>query len=161
MFSARYVDTKLERPRYRFTGTYRFTPRLQAGLEWNPAAEEVGFIGNYILAVEGENTPMINVGTSSDRIGTPKGPKAYYVTFAKGFPEQKLSAYMSVNYSEFDKGINFPFGASYGIAPGWTTMFMNDGRKSHLLLTRSQESYSVSLMWIWFRHPGISVSWGF
>ena len=68
---------------------------------------------------------------------------------------------MSVNYSEFDQRINFPFGVSYGIGSGLSTMFMHDGRKSHLLLTYSKETYSVSLMWIWFKHPGISISFGF
>jgi hypothetical protein len=161
VFSARWVDTDLPRPRWRFTGTYRFTPRLQAGLEWNPAADEVGFIGNYMIAPETDKTPMVNLGTSSDRIGTPKGPKAYYVTLAKGFPEAKIGAYVSLNYSEFDRGFNLPFGATYQIAPGWSTMFMNDGRKSHLLLTHSTPNWSASLMWIWFKHPGVSISWGF
>jgi hypothetical protein len=104
---------------------------------------------------------MVNLGTSSDRIGTPAGPHAYYVTFAKSFPQARLGPYVSVNYSEFDREINFPFGLNYQIRPGLTTMFMNDGRKSHLLLTYARENWSVSAMWIWFRHPGISVSFGF
>jgi hypothetical protein len=134
---------------------------VQAGVEWNPGAGEVGFIGNWIANVESPTFPMISFGTSSDRIGTPKGPHAYYVTFAKSIPELKLAPYISVNYSEFDRQISFPFGASWQVGPGISTMFMHDGRKSHLLLTYSKETWSVSAMWIWFRHPGISVSFGF
>ena len=155
------MDVDLPRPRYRFTGTYRFTPRLQAGLEYNPNAHELGFIGNYILATETENSPMINFGTSSDRIGTPPGPHAYYVTFAKSIPSAKLGPYVSINYSEFDRRLNFPFGVSYSIQPGLSTMFMNDGRKSHLLLTYTKENLSVSAMLIWMKHPGVSFSFGF
>jgi len=134
---------------------------LQAGIEYNPNAREVGLIGNYILATETANQPMINLGTSSDRIGTPPGPRAYYVTFAKSFPELKLGPYVSVNYSEHDREINFPFGLSYELMPKWSSMFMNDGRRSHLLLTYTEEDWSVSAMWVWFKHPGISVSFGF
>ncbi len=103
----------------------------------------------------------MNLGTSSDRIGTGKGPHAYYLTFAKNFSDLRLGPYVSINYSEADKQINFPFGLSYGLALQLTTMFMNDGRKSHLLLTYAKETWSVSAMWIWFRYPGISVSFGF
>jgi len=135
--------------------------RFQAGLEWNPVAKEAGFIGNWTLSPETERYPMVNLGTSSDRIGTPPGPHAYYLTFAKSFPSAKIGPYVSVNYSEADRRINFPFGVSYQLQPGLSTMFMNDGRKSHVLLTYSRENWSVSAMWIWFKHPGISVSFGF
>ncbi len=155
------MDVDLDRPRYRFTAAYRFTPRLQAGIEWNPRAREAGFIGNYIIATETDRQPMINVGTSSDRIGTPPGPHAYYVTFAKGLSSLKAAPYVTINYSEYEKRLNFPFGVNFGISPQWSTLFMHDGRKSHLLLTYKKEDYSVSLMWIWFRHPGVSISWGF
>ena len=140
---------------------YRFTPRFQAGMEWNPNAREAGFIGNWILNPESEKYPMINLGTSSDRIGTPPGPHAYYVTLAKSIPRAKLGPYLSVNYSEFDHGFNFPFGASYQISPGYSTMFMNDGRKSHLLFTYSKDNWSVTPMLIWMKHPGLSFSYGF
>ena len=143
------------------TATYRVTPRLQAGLEYNPAASEVGFIGNYTLTPETAKWPMISLGTSSDRIGTPKGPHAYYATFAKGIPALKIAPYISVNYSEHDRQLNFPFGANIQLTKELSLMPMHDGRKSHLLLTYSQEKYNVSLMWVWFKHPGISLSFGF
>jgi len=155
------VTVDVPRARYRFTGTYRFTPRLQAGFEYNPIAGEVGLIGNYIVNPESEKWPMISFGTSSDRIGTPPGPKAYFVTFAKGFPTYQTSAYVSLNYSEFERGFNFPFGITHQIDPRHSLLFMNDGRKSHLLFTHMQASWSVSAMLIWMKHPGISISFGF
>jgi hypothetical protein len=104
---------------------------------------------------------MINFNVSSDRIGTPKGPMGYGLTFAKGFPKYKVAPYVTVRYSEFERGINFPFGANFQFTPEWSLMPMNDGRRSHVLLTYQQPKYSVSLMWIWLKHPGISVSFGF
>lgn len=102
---------------------------------------------------------MVSVGTSSDRIGTPEGTRAYYVTLAKGYG--RVAPYLSVNYSEFEDGVNFPFGVNVGLAPTWDALFMNDGRKSHLLLTYKQPGYSVTLMSIWLKRPGISFSIGF
>lgn len=155
------MDVDLPRPRYRFTGTYRFTPRLQAGLEYNPNAGEVGFIGNYMIAHETPSRPMINLGTSSDRIGTPPGPHAYYITFAKGFENLRIAPYLSINYSEYDQQINFPFGLNLSLARQLDSMYMMDGRRSHLLLTYKADVFNVSLMWIWLKHPGLSISWGF
>lgn len=151
----------LPRPRYRFTAVYRFSPRLQAGIEHNSNARETNLIGNYILATETARSPMVNFGTSSDRIGTPAGPRAYFLTFAKSVPNTKLSGYLSLNYSEFDDGFNFPFGITYGLAPKVSTMFMFDGRRNHALLTYAEEDWSVSGMLVWMKHPGISVSFGF
>jgi len=161
VFSARYVDTDLPRPRWRFTGTYRFSSRLQAGLEYNPAAGEVNPIGNFVLFTETATRPGVSLGTSSDRIGTPPGPRAYYATFAKGFPQLGIGPYVSVNYSEFERGLTFSFGVNVRLNDQWNLLPMNDGRRSHLLLTYTKENMSVSLMWIWLQRPGISVSFGF
>lgn len=86
---------------------------------------------------------------------------SYGLTFAKGFPNLKVAPYVSIRYSEFERGFNFPFGANFQISNQWSFMPMNDGRKSHALLTYSQPNYSVSFMMIWLKHPGISISWGF
>lgn len=104
---------------------------------------------------------MVSFGTSSDRIGTPPGPKAYYFTFAKAIPSLKAGPYISVNYSEYEGGINFPFGVNFSLTPELDLLFMNDARKCHLLLTFKQASTTFSLMWIHLKNPGISISWGF
>jgi hypothetical protein len=151
----------VDRARYRFTGTYRFTPRFQAGVEYNPGELELGPIANWIAAPEGNGTPMVSFGTSSDRIGSPKGTRAYYATFAKSLPGNRFAPYVSVNYSTWDEQLNFPVGLNVSLTPAWAALLMNDGRKSHLLVSYSQEKYTVSLLWVWFRHPGIAFSVGF
>lgn len=130
-------------------------------MEYNPGAGEVNPIGNYILTPETAKWPMVSFGTSSDRIGTPAGPKAYYFTFAKALPKLKAGPYFSINYSEFERGFNFPFGINFSLTPELDLLYMNDARKSHLLVTIKQEKFNLSLMWIHLRHPGISISWGF
>jgi len=150
-----------ERARWRFTASHRLTPRLQLGVEWNPAGKEANPIGNYILTPETNEWPMVSLGTSSDRIGTPPGPMAYYMTFAKAIPSLKAGPYFSINYSEYEKAFNFPFGINFSLTPELDLLYMNDARKSHILLTIKQPKFNLSFMWIHLKHPGISISWGF
>lgn len=161
MFTVRYVDTPIRRPRWRFNAATRVTPRLSLGVEYNAVEGEWSPTGNWIACTETPNLPLVSFGTSSDRIGTPEGNQAYSVTFAKSIPGVKAAPYLSVNYSEFEKGFNFPFGVNFSLAEKWDLLAMNDGRKSHLLLTFRQPDYSISLLYIWLKRPGISVSWGF
>lgn len=159
MLTVRYVDTEIDRPRWRVNAAARVTPRLSLGLEWNPVVKEVSPTFNWIASLETEKHPMVSFGTSSDRIGTPEGNQAYFVTFAKGFG--KFAPYVSVNYSEFEQGFNFPFGVNIWLHPNWDLLPMHDGRRTHLLLTYKQPNYNISLMMIWMKRPGISVSIGF
>jgi hypothetical protein len=155
------VNFDRERARYRLTVFYRFTPRFQAGVEYNVAAKEVAPITNWVLSPETAKFPMVNFNVSSDRLGTPKGPMGYGLTFAKGLKDLKMAPYVTLRYSEYEHGFNFPFGVNMQLAPNWSLMPMNDGRKSHLLLTYQKPDFSVSLMMIWLKYPGLSVSWGF
>lgn len=155
------MNIGFDRARWRFTGSHRITPRLQIGVEYNPAAPEAGLIGNYILTPETSKWPMVSFGTSSDRIGTPPGPKAYYMTFAKAIPSLKAGPYFSINYSEYERGFNFPFGVNLALTPELDMLYMNDARKSHLLFTIKQEKFNLTFMWIHMKYPGISFSWGF
>lgn len=142
------------------TVAYQVDPRLQLGLEYNPAVGEIGPTVNWLLSPETARSPLVSFGTSSDRIGTPRDQRAYYVTFAKRLDET-FAPYVSLNYSEYDDRLNVPFGANIFIGDRWVLLPMFDGRKSHLLLTYRERSTSVSLIWVWYRHPGIAVSWGF
>ena len=76
MLSVRSIpNIPVERARLRSTLVYRITPRLQAGLEWNPLAEDVGPIANWRVWDEDAARPALILGTSSDRIGTDHGRK--------------------------------------------------------------------------------------
>lgn len=153
----------MQRPRWRFNAAYRVTPRLSLGLEFNPVVKEVLPTLNWIISAESEKSPMVSFGTSSDRIFTPEGNRAYYVSFAKSIPGARIAPYVSLNYSEFERGFNVPFGINWGIDHTVDLLAMCDGRKFHLLLTLKQPSSNLSLMLIDLKRPrfGVSIGWGF
>lgn len=155
------MNTELDRPRWRSTLNYRVTPKLQVGVETNPAAGEVGPLLTWFWLTESERRPALFVGTSSDRIGSPEGTQSYYLTASKHHPSWPVSAYVSVNYSEWDGGVNFPFGAYLDLGRGFSLQPMYDGQRSHLLVNWQRERYGVSLLWVWLEEAGISFNVGF
>lgn len=160
LFSQRYVDTKQQRPRWRTTLDYRITPKLQAGIEYNASIGEIGLRGNWFLQTETDTRPGIILGTSSDRIGTPHG-QAYFVTFSKQIGTSPIAPYFSVNYSGFDRGVNFPFGASIALGPQWTLLPLYDGRRAHTTLTWSGTNASVTLIAAFNERFGLSIGRNF
>lgn len=160
-FSLRYVDTELDRPRWRSTLSYRVLPRLQLGAEINPAAGEVGPIATWFFLSESGRRPAAFLGTSSDRIGSPEGAQSYYLTLAKNLDPVPVSVYATANWSEWDDGMNFPFGANVEVFPRVTIQPMYDGHRTHLLGTYAADRYSVTLIYAWLERAGIAASVGF
>ncbi len=109
---------RAERPRWRTTLMYRLDPRVQVGVEGNIAAEEVGPLLNWIASPETEKTPLVTFGTSSDRIFSPKGQQAYYLTVAKGLHGTRLAPYVGVSWSTWEDRMLFPVGVSNFVASG-------------------------------------------
>jgi hypothetical protein len=161
MGSLRYVDTPLDRPRWRITATGRVLPTLQLGLEANPAAEEVGPLVTWFLLTETETRPALFLGTSSDRIGSPRGKQSYYLTAAKYLPPVRLSPYLTLNYSEWDEALNVPFGANVELGHGFSLQPMYDGHRTHLLASWAGTRTSVTFVWAWLERAGAAVSFGF
>jgi hypothetical protein len=75
-------NIEADRARERWTLSYRFTERFQAGLEYNPRDDDWGPLGNWTALTETERRPALILGTSSDRIGTDRG-QSYYGTLSK------------------------------------------------------------------------------
>lgn len=161
MFSLRYVDTELDRPRWRSTASYSLLPTLQVGVEFNPAAGEIGPIATWFLLTETERRPALFLGTSSDRIGSPEGEQAYFLTGAKYIPALRVAPYVSLNYSEWDERFNVPFGANVELGGGLSVRPMYDGHRTHLIGSFATERFSVSALWVWLEKAGIAVSVGF
>lgn len=131
------------------------------GIEYNPVVSELSPTANWILTTETPRSPLLSLGTSSDRIGTPEGKQAYYLTVAKGLPHYHIAPYFSVNYSEADRAINYPFGVNIALGRQWDLLPMNDGRRSHLILTYKEKNYNVSLMAVYLKRFGMSVGFSF
>lgn len=159
--SWRYVDTDVDRARWRGTANVRVLPVLQLGVEVNPAAEEFGPLATLFVVNETHARPAVFVGTSSDRIGSPKGTQSYYVTVAKHAPGLPVSGYVTLNYSEWDEGLNVPFGGNLRLRGGFSLQPMFDGDRTHLLLNYEVPHATISLMWVWLEEPGVSLSFGF
>jgi len=155
------VDTALDRPRWRSTLTHRILPTLQVGAEFNPSADEIGPLFTWFLLTEQGPRPAVFLGTSSDRIGSPAGEQAYFLTIARNLDPVPASVYVSVNYSEWDDGVNFPFGVNFEVVPRVTVQPMYDGERTHLLTTYSADRFSVSLLHVWLERFGVAASVGF
>lgn len=155
------MDTDLERPRWRVTANYRVLPTLQLGIEFNPVVSEVAPLATWFLLTETEQRPAVFLGTSSDRIGSPEGTQAYYMTVAKYLPALHVSPYASLNFSEWDDGWNVPFGANVEMGRGVSVQPMYDGHRTHLLGTYATNRFSATLIWAWLERAGAAVSMGF
>lgn len=140
---------------------YRAMPRVMIGVEFNPSAEEVGPLFNWVALEETADQPHVSFGTSSDRIFTPKGFQAYFVTVAKSIPDTKLAPYVGLSYSEFEDRLLVPAGLNIALASEWDFLTMHDGRNTHTLLTYKTESVNYSLMMIKMKHVGFSLGIGF
>ena len=158
-FSQRYVDVPagIDRPKWRTTLSYRFAPTFQAGLEYNAAVGEADPIANWYAIRETDSSPALILGTSSDRIGTPRGRQAVFLTASKQIGNLPIAPYVSLNYSGADRRFNYPFGAAIQIAEVWTLMPMYDGQRAHTTLTWSGKNLSISLLYIWNRRLGVSL----
>lgn len=136
------------------------------GLEYNAAIGEVDTRGNWFLQTETDTRPGFIFGWSSDRIGTPHG-RMYFLTASKltasnarGFG---VAPYVSVAYSEFDRGFTVPWGASLALGPQWTLLPMYDGHRSHTTLSWSAPDgrSSVTLIAAFNRRFGVSIGRNF
>ncbi|MEZ4649065.1 MAG: hypothetical protein R3E97_09845 [Candidatus Eisenbacteria bacterium] len=160
-FSQRWVDTDVDRARWRSTAMVRVVPSLQIGVEINPAASEVGPLVTWFLLREEHRSPALFLGTSSDRIGTQAGDQAYFLTVSKALPRLPVSANVTLNYSEADESFNVPFGAALFLPYGFNVRPMYDGERTHLLVDYTRSRWSVSVISVWMERLGLSVGFGF
>jgi hypothetical protein len=151
----------------RTTLTYALTPALRAGLEWNPAADDVGILANWRLLDETDTRPALIVGTSSDRIGTEDG-RAFYGTLSKSLDETlgwPVSPYVGLSGGGSDhvrRGIG---GVHVRWSDDWTSSHLWDGVNLHHLLDRrlgAGQSVGLVLAEQDGEHfVGLSWSWSF
>jgi hypothetical protein len=156
----RWIDTDVDRARWRTTLSYRPFDKVMVGVEFNPAEQEFVPIASLFLMRETQKLPAAFLGTSSDRIGSPEGTQCYYLTSMKNLVPH-LSAYATVNYSEWDREFNLPFGADLELGHGISVRPMYDGHRTHMTATLSRKGANLTFLWAWLEEPGVSVSMGF
>lgn len=157
-FSIRHVDLDVDRARWRSTLNFRVHPRLQLGVEVNPDVDEIGPLVTWFLATEGDRRPALFLGTSSDRIGSPEGEQSYFLTAAKHHPRWPVSAYVSLNWSEWDQELNVPFGVEVELGERFSVRPMYDGHRTHLMFNVHGPRQSLSLLWVWLERVGLAWS---
>ena len=134
---------------------------MQIGVEFNPGVDEVNPLLTVFLLTETDRRPALFLGTSSDRIGSPEGTQSYFATVFKRFGDSRVSAYASLNYSEWDSDFNVPFGVEVALGKSFSVRPMFDGDRGHLMLNYVRERWSVSLLAVDFEYPGVSFAVGF
>ncbi len=118
----------------------------------------MGPLLTWFLLTEGNRRPALFFGTSSDRIGSPEGEQAYFLTAAKRHPKWPVSAYVSLNYSEWDADFNLPFGVEVDLGERFFVRPMYDGQRTHLTMSYRVDRHSISLLWVWLERLGVAYS---
>jgi hypothetical protein len=121
---------------------------LKAGIEINERAGEIGFVGNWRAVAETRRRPALIVGTSSDRIGTPRG-QSYYATVSKSLHHDirlPVAPYAGISWSTYEDRLIYPFGVNVQLTPRWSAMVLNDGVHSHVSTSVAWRKFSLTLL---------------
>ena len=156
----RLLSNQISRAAVRTTITYRFHPRLTAGIEYNPGADEVAPIANFLLVTETRRRPALMFGTSSDRIGTPSG-QSFYVTLSKNLRQQTglpISPYVGASFGTFDDRLRPIGGLTVFLNKRFSIITTFNGVNVHPLLNFNHKRHTISLVMVKGRDPGMSYS---
>lgn len=130
-----------DRARLRMTLAYRFSDDVQAGIELNPLAPDIGPIANWRAVRETSARPALIFGTSSDRIGTPHG-RAFYGTLSKdleAWTKLPVAPYAGASFGTYDDEL-VPIG---GIVVRWAERFsttsLYDGHNIHHIASYARD----------------------
>jgi hypothetical protein len=163
-FSLRVIPQTVRRAQLRTTLTYRFHPRLTAGIEVNPRADHAGGrvspLLNFVAVTETEKLPALIVGTSSDRIGTPDG-QSFYATFSKNLKRETglpIAPYAGVAYGTHDRRWRPLGGLSVFFMRNFSSTVIFDGVRVHPLLNYTRGRHAFSFVLAFTNKPGFSYS---
>ncbi|MGH9883513.1 MAG: hypothetical protein ACRD6N_18980 [Pyrinomonadaceae bacterium] len=158
--SARLLSNQIPRAAVRTTLTYRFHPRLQLGIEYNPRAREVAPLANLLVLTESKRRPALMLGTSTDRIGTPSG-QSFYATLSKNLHRETglpIAPYVGASFGTYDHRVRPIGGLSISISRNFAALVTYNGVNVHPLLTFSHKRHALSLIMVKGRDPGMSYS---
>ena len=159
----RVIANQIDRARWRNTLTYRFHPRLTAGIEYNPLAGKVSPVANFVAVTETHRRPALILGTSSDRIGTPSG-QSYYATFSKSLKHHTglpVAPYVGLAYGTFEDRLRPIGGLNISANEQWSSTILFDGVRVHPLVNYTRGRHVFSFIMERGRNPGLSYSISF
>ena len=159
----RLLTNQIPRAAVRTTLTYKFHPRIQAGIEYNPRASEVAPLVNILLLTETEKRPALMIGTSTDRIGTPSG-QSFYATLSKSLHRETglpIAPYIGVTYGTYEDRFRPIGGLSITLSEKFSLLATFNGVNVHPLLNYTHGRHALSLIMVQGRDPGMSYSIAF
>jgi hypothetical protein len=159
----RVIANQIDRARWRNTLTYRFHPRLTAGVEYNPLAGKVSPIANFVALTETHKRPAVILGTSSDRIGTPSG-QSYYATVSKSLQHSTglpIAPYVGLAYGTYEDRFRPIGGLNIYYKERWSSTMLFDGVRVHPLVNYTYGRHVFSFVMERGRNPGASYSVSF
>ena len=162
-FGVRVISNQIDRAKWRNTLTYRFHPRLTAGIEYNPLAKKVSPIANLVAITETHTRPALILGTSSDRIGTPSG-QSFYATLSKNLKHHTglpVAPYVGVAYGTFEDGARAIGGLNITFGERWSSTILFDGVRVHPLLNYTHGRHQFGFLLERGRYAGGSYSISF
>ena len=162
-FSARAIDNQIERASIRTTLTYRLHPTLTAGIEYNPRADKVSPLVNWLAVSETARRPAVILGTSSDRIGTPSG-QSFYATLSKNLHRETglpVAPYAGLAYGTYEDRLRAIGGLNIYFTEETSGLIIFDGVHVHPTVNFSHGRHVFSVVFIRARDPGVSYSISF
>ena len=166
-FGMRVIPGAVPRASVRTTLTYRLHPRLTAGIEVNPRADNAGGkvspLLNWLVMPETERRPALILGTSSDRIGTPDG-QSFYATFSKNLRRETglpIAPYAGVSYGTYEHRWLPLAGLNVYFTKKLSSLVIYDGVRVHPMLNYTQGRHNFSFLLAFANKPGFSYSVSF
>lgn len=159
----RLLSNQIPRAAVRTTLTYKFHPRVQAGIEYNPRAGEVAPLANILLMTETEKRPALMIGTSTDRIGTPSG-QSFYATLSKSLRRETglpIAPYAGASFGTYDDRLRPIGGLNIALNKNFSILATYNGVNVHPLLIFTHDRHALSLIMVKGRDPGMSYSFSF
>ncbi len=163
-YGVRFIPGVIRRASLRTTLTYRLHPRLTAGIEVNPRADDpagrVSPLFNWLVLSETKRRPALIVGTSSDRIGTPTG-QSFYATLSKdlkggtGIP---LAPYAGIAFSTFERRWLPLAGINLRLTRSLSSTISFDGVRVHPIVNFTSGRHVLSFVLAFSSQPGLSYS---
>lgn len=166
-YGLRVIPGAVPRAQIRNTLTYRFHPRLTAGIEVNPRAEKASAkanpLANLLVLTESARRPALIIGTSSDRIGTSDG-QSFYATLSKNLQELTglpFAPYAGVAYSTHEDRLLGVGGLNVYFSKNLSALVIFDGVRVHPLLNYTRDRHTFSFILANGKLPGASYSIAF
>ena len=151
------------RAKWRNTLTYRVLPRLMIGVEYNPLADDVNPLVNWLAVTETRKRPALIFGTSSDRIGTPSGT-SFYVTASKSLKRETklpIAPYVGVAYGTYEDRLRPIGGLNVTFTDQISSLVIFDGVKVSPTLSYAYRRHIFSFVLAQGNKPGVSYSISF